>query len=89
MPPTTSATSKIDLTDSPAGGCKGVTNGAALPRRRGDLLAARQQFTLDLFTERDAVLAGADATRFWSPDLFVLVRFAVHGAAFTFLCICD
>lgn len=89
MPPATSATSKIDLTDSAAGGCKGVTNGAALPRRRGDLLAAREQLTLDLFAERDAVLAGADATRFWFPELFVLVRLAVHGAALTFLCIYD
>lgn len=89
MPPATSATSKIDLTDSAAGGCKGVTHGAALPRRRGDLLAVREQFALDLFTQRYAVLAGADATRFWSPDLFVLVRFAVHGAALTFLGIYD
>lgn len=40
MPLTTSATSKIDLTDPPAGACKGVANGAALPRRRGDLLTA-------------------------------------------------
>lgn len=89
MPPATSATSKLDLTDSPAGACKGVTDGAALPRRRGGLLAVRKQFTLDLFTERDAVLAGADAARFWLPDLFVLVRFVVHGAALGFLCIYD
>lgn len=77
------------LTKRPACACVGVTNRAARPLWCGDLLTAGQQFALDLLTERHALLADTDATRFWPPELILLVLFSVHGAAITCLCIHD
>lgn len=71
------------LTKLAAGAGVGVAHGAARPRRREDLLAATQRFAPDLLAERHALLADADAARFWPPELVLLVCFSVHGAAIT------
>lgn len=88
-PPPLPPPPQTGLTKLPAGGSVGFTNGAARPLWCGDLLTAGHQFTLDLLTECHALVADADATRFRPPQLIFLVRFSVHGAADSCLCIYD
>lgn len=69
------------LTKLPAGAGVGVTNGAARPLWCGDLLTAAQQFALDVLAERHAALAHADTAGLRPPQLALLARLSVHGAA--------
>lgn len=65
-----------------------VTHRAALPFRYEGLLAVLQDFTLNVITDGDAVLADAHATGLWFPDVVVRVDLPVHRAVFTFLFFC-
>lgn len=80
---------QIHLTYHPAGTGKAVTHGAALSLGCDDLLAVRQQFTLDLVADGDTVVADADTTRLWFPDVVVMVDLPIDCAAFLFLLICS
>lgn len=76
---------QVDLTDPPAGAGEGVAHGATRPLSCDELLTVSQQFALDLFTDGHAVIADAYATRFWFPDVLMLVDLTIHVAALTFL----
>lgn len=71
------------LTELPASAGVGVTDRAALPLWCGDLLTTGQKLALDFFTKGHALLADADPTRFWPPELLLLVCSPGHGAART------
>lgn len=58
-----------------------MADGAALAVGDVHLLAVAQVLTLDLVAENLAVVAHADATRFWFPDVPVGVHLAVRRAA--------
>lgn len=71
----------FDLTDVAAGSSEGVTDGAAGPLGGADPLAVAQRVTLDLLADGHALLADAHPTRLRSPDVVLLERLSVHGAA--------
>jgi len=62
-------------------GAAGLTDGAAPPRRDGEVDALAQVITLDLVAEHLSIVAHADPTWLWLPDVPVGVRLAVHRAA--------
>lgn len=78
---------QVNLTYHPAGAGKAVAHGAALPLGGHHFLTVRQDLTLNLVADDDAVVADAHLTRLGFPDVVVMIDLIVDCAFLPFLLI--